>query len=96
MLKENLTEYNIIESQGSFLTSGLYILTKYPVEKTEEITNNSSPQAKPKREFKIGTKELWKFCKKNYDEKKAKTIPEYDKKNMKKKNTPSILVKKIK
>lgn len=53
-------------------------------------------RAKPSRDFKIGTKELWKYCKKNYDEKKAKTIPEYDKKQMKKKNTPSILVKKIK
>lgn len=53
-------------------------------------------RAKPTRNFKVGTKELWKYCKKNYDEKKAKAIPEYDKKQMKKKNTPSILVKKIK
>ena len=53
-------------------------------------------RAKPTRKFKVGTKELWKYCKKNYDEKKAKNVPEYDKKNMKKKNTPSILVKKIK
>jgi hypothetical protein len=53
-------------------------------------------RAKPTRNFKVGTKELWKYCKKNYDEKKAKIIPEYDKKQMKKKNTPTILVKKIK
>jgi hypothetical protein len=53
-------------------------------------------RAKPTRDFKVGTKELWKYCKKNYDEKKAKAIPEYDKKNMKKKNTPSVLVKKVK
>jgi hypothetical protein len=53
-------------------------------------------RAKPTRNFKVGTKELWKYCKKNYDEKKAKAIPEYDKKQMKKKNTPSVLVKKIK
>ena len=53
-------------------------------------------RAKPTRNFKVGTKELWKYCKKNYDEKKAKAIPEYDKKQMKKKNTPTILVKKIK
>ena len=53
-------------------------------------------RAKPTRDFKVGTKELWKYCKKNYDEKKAKAIPEYDKKQMKKKNTPSVLVKKIK
>jgi hypothetical protein len=53
-------------------------------------------RAKPTRNFKVGTKELWKYCKKNYDEKKAKAIPEYDKKQMKKKNTPTVLVKKIK
>jgi hypothetical protein len=53
-------------------------------------------RAKPTRDFKVGTKELWKYCKKNYDEKKAKAIPEFDKKQMKKKNTPSVLVKKIK
>ena len=53
-------------------------------------------RAKPARNFKVGTKELWKFCKKNYDEKKAKAVPEYDKKQMKKKNTPTVLVKKVK
>jgi len=53
-------------------------------------------RAKPTRDFKVGTKELWKYCKKNYDEKKAKAVPEFDKKQMKKKNTPSVLVKKIK
>ena len=53
-------------------------------------------RAKPNRKFKIGSKELWKYCQKNYDEKKAKTVEEYDQKKLKKKNTPSVTVKKLK
>ena len=53
-------------------------------------------RAKPNRNFRIGSKELWKFCKKNYDEKKAKTVQDYDEKKLKKKNTPSVTVKKLK
>ena len=53
-------------------------------------------RAKPNRNFKIGSKELWKYCQKNYDEKKAKTVEEYDQKKLKKKNTPSVTVKKLK
>ena len=52
-------------------------------------------KAKPNRHFKIGSKDLWKYCKKNYDEKKAKTIQDYDPKKLKKKNTPGVTVKKL-
>ena len=51
-------------------------------------------KATPDRKFKVGTKELWKYCEKNYDETKAKNIDECDKKLMRKKNTVSIIVKK--
>lgn len=53
-------------------------------------------RATPDRKFKIGSKELWSYCKKNYDAKKAKEIPEYDAKKLKKKNAPSVSVKKLK
>jgi len=53
-------------------------------------------RAKPNRNFRIGSKELWKYCQKNYDKKKAKTVEEYDQKKLKKKNTPSVTVKKLK
>jgi hypothetical protein len=53
-------------------------------------------KATPDRKFKVGTKELWKYCEKNYDENKAKKVDECDKKLMRKKNSVNILVKKIK
>ncbi len=53
-------------------------------------------RAKPDRKFKIGTKELWNYCKKNYDKKKAKLGGDYDEKKLKKKNSVSVIVKKIK
>lgn len=53
-------------------------------------------RAKPDRNFKIGSKQLWDYCKKNYDAKKAKEVKEYDEKKLKKKNTPSVTVKKVK
>lgn len=53
-------------------------------------------RAKPNRDFKIGSKELWNYCTKNYDEKKARSVQEYDGKKLKKKNTPSVTVKKLK
>ncbi len=52
-------------------------------------------RAKPDREFKIGSKELWKYCKKNYDENKAREIKDYDEKKLRKKNAPSVTVKKV-
>ena len=53
-------------------------------------------RAKPDRNFKIGSKQLWDYCKKNYDAKKAKEVKEYDEKKLKKKNAPSVNVKKVK
>jgi hypothetical protein len=53
-------------------------------------------KAKPNRKFKIGSKELWKYCSKNYDDKKSKEIDECDTKKLKKKNTPTVVVKKLK
>lgn len=53
-------------------------------------------KATPNRKFKIGSKELWSYCKKNYDAKKAKEIPEFDAKKLKKKNSPTVAVKKLK
>ncbi len=53
-------------------------------------------KAKPDRKFRIGSKELWKYCEKNYDEKKAKTVEDCDVKKLKKKNAPSVTVKKLK
>jgi hypothetical protein len=53
-------------------------------------------RAKPNRSFKIGSKELWNYCRKNYDEKKAKNEQECDTKKLKKKNTPTVTVKKLK
>ena len=54
-------------------------------------------KAVPDRKFKIGTKDLWKFCKKNYDENRANnTEGNCDKKLMKKKNAVTISVKKVK
>ena len=52
-------------------------------------------RAKHGRNFKIGSKELWSYCKKNYDSKKAKEDASFDNKKMKKKNTPSVTVKKL-
>tara|TARA_Y100000022_G_C13258565_1_gene381229 strand:- start:3460 stop:4284 length:825 start_codon:yes stop_codon:yes gene_type:complete len=53
-------------------------------------------KAKPNRTFKIGSKELWKYCEKKYDRNKAKDTDDYDEKKLKKKNTPSVTVKKLK
>ena len=53
-------------------------------------------RATPNRKFKIGSKDLWSYCKKNYDAKKAKEIPEFDAKKLKKKSAPSVAVKKLK
>ena len=39
---------------------------------------------------------VWSYCKKNYDAKKAKEIPEFDAKKLKKKSAPSVAVKKLK
>ena len=52
-------------------------------------------RAKPDRHFKIGSKQLWDYCKKTYDAKKAKEVKEYDDKKLKKKNTPTVTVKKV-
>jgi len=53
-------------------------------------------RAKANRSFKIGSKELWKFCEKQYDEKKARDSEQCDHKKLKKKNTPTVTVKKLK
>ena len=51
-------------------------------------------RAKPDRKFKIGSKELWDYSNKNSS--KTKEEPELDTKKFKKKNTPTVTVKKLK
>lgn len=50
-------------------------------------------RAKPDRKFKIGSKELWDFHKKNYSKENQNEI---DQDKLKKNKTPSISVKKVK
>ena len=52
-------------------------------------------RAKHGRSFKIGSKELWSYCKKNFDSKKSKEQSDFDSKKVKKKNTPTVTVKKV-
>ena len=52
-------------------------------------------RAKPERKFKIGSKELWNFHKKNYN-KNHTNNDEIDPNKLKKKNSVSVQVKKIK
>ena len=53
-------------------------------------------RAKPNRKFRIGSKELWEYCKKKYDPKKAKSVPEIDDKKLRKNTDPRVTVKKAK
>jgi len=53
-------------------------------------------RAKPNRKFRIGSKELWDYCKKKYDPKKAKSVPELDDKKLRKNTDPRVTVKKAK
>lgn len=53
-------------------------------------------RAKPERDFKIGSKELWKYCNKKYDAKKANGDAIIDSSKLKKKNATSVTVKKLK
>ena len=54
-------------------------------------------RAKPDRNFRIGSKELWNYCSKRYDKDKKKEDAEaYDPKKCKAKKGPSVTVKKLK
>ena len=53
-------------------------------------------KAQPDSKFKIGSKELGKYCEKKYDKHKAKEVPDFDDKKLRKKNNPSVTVKKLK
>ncbi len=53
-------------------------------------------RAKPDRQFRIGSKELWNYCHKKYDKNAKNKIEDLDQKKMKKKNAISVTVKKLK
>ena len=53
-------------------------------------------RAKPNRNFKIGSKELWDYCTKKYDKHKKTDNEAEDPKKLRKKNAVNVTVKKIK
>jgi hypothetical protein len=53
-------------------------------------------RAKPNRKFKIGSKELWNYSAKNYDKNAKDKTEELDQSKMKKKNSVTVKVKKLK
>lgn len=53
-------------------------------------------RAKPDRNFKIGSKQLWAYCDKKYDKASEKRLDEFDTDKLKKKNVPRVTVKKLK
>ena len=53
-------------------------------------------RARPSRNFRIGSKELWSYCSKKYDKDKKEDTEAFDAKKCKAKKGPSVTVKKLK